>query len=73
MRLTGGRLPAPGVSGDLAGDLEHHELVGPRGEAAEPPELIEPGQDAHQRVVDSLLGEIVELGPADRAELAAPP
>src|SRR5262249_5024943 len=71
--VTVGRLSSPGVAGDLARDLEHHELVGPGGEAAEPAELVELREDFHQRVVGSLLGEIVELRPGDRPQLPAPP
>jgi hypothetical protein len=61
------------VPGDRARDLEHDELAGPGGEAAKPAELVEPGEDIHQRVVGGLLREIVELRPADRAQLTPPP
>ncbi|MDA0159049.1 hypothetical protein OM076_02130 [Solirubrobacter ginsenosidimutans] len=57
---------------DLAGDLEDHELVRPRGEAAEAAEVLELGQDVHQRVVGALLGDVVELRTAQRLQLAAP-
>jgi hypothetical protein len=71
--LTARGLSTPGVARHLAGDLEHHELVGPGSEPAEPAELVELRQDVHERVVRSLVGEIVELGPADRSQLTAPP
>jgi hypothetical protein len=61
------------VPGNLARDLEHDELVGPGGEAAETLELLEPGEDVQQRVVGGLLGEVIELRPPDRAQLTAPP
>jgi hypothetical protein len=71
--LTARGLSTPGVARHLAGDLEHHELVSPGSEPAEPAELVELRQDVHERVVRSLVGEIVELGPADRSQLTAPP
>jgi hypothetical protein len=61
------------VPGDLARDLEHDELVGPGGEAAESRELLEPGEDVHQRVVGGLLGEVIELRPPDRVQLTVTP
>ena len=54
-------------------DLEHHELVRPGREPAEPAKVVKPRQDVHQRVVGSLLGEIIELRAADRTQLTAPP
>src|SRR4051812_3527830 len=45
----------------------------PGREATEAAELIEPPQDAHQRVVGRLLGEVVALRARDRAELPPAP
>ena len=56
----------PGVARDLAGDLEDRELVGPGREAAEPPEVVELGQDVHHRVVRALLRDVVELRARER-------
>ena len=56
------------MAGDLAGDLEHGELVRPRGEPAQSAEVIELAQDVHQRVVGRLVGDVLELGAADRAQ-----
>lgn len=66
------RLSLPGVPAHQAGDLEDDELVGARGEAAEPGELLELGQDLHHRIVGRVLSEIVELRAADRPQLRAP-
>jgi hypothetical protein len=63
----------PGVARHLAGDLEHHELVGPSGEAAQSAEVVEPCKDIHQRVVCGLLSEVVKLRAADRDQLTPSP
>ena len=64
-------LPRP--SSSLYACLEQRELVGPRGEAAHPAELIQLAEYRHQRVVGRLVGEVVELCGADVTELIASP
>lgn len=59
----------PGVTRDLARDLENHEPVRPGGETAEPAKLVKLAQDADQRVVGGLLSDVLELGAGDRSEL----
>ena len=48
----------------LGRGLEQRELVGPGREAAEPPEVVELAEDAHEGVVGSLDGDVVELAVA---------
>ena len=59
------------MPGNLAGHLEHDELVGPGRKAAEATELVDPGEDVHQGVVGRLMCEVVELGAADPPQPAA--
>jgi hypothetical protein len=71
-RLLGARrMVVPGVSRDLARDLEDHELVGPGGEPAEPFELVDAGKDLHHRVVGALLSDIVELWAGECCQLTS--
>ena len=65
------RVVAPSVPGNLARDLEDHELVGPGREAAEPTELADLGQDVHHRVVGALLCDVVEFRAGERFQLGA--
>lgn len=67
-----GWMSPPGVSGDLGRDLEDDEPVGPRGETAEPAEVIEPTEHVDERVIGGLVGEIIELRTADRTQLGTP-
>jgi hypothetical protein len=62
----------PRAAPDLHRRLQERELVGPGGEAAVAAEVVELGQDGHERVVGALDGEIVEVGVAQvRAATAA--
>jgi hypothetical protein len=71
--LVAGWVRAPGVTGHLARHLEDHELVRPGREAAASAELVELVEETDERVIGRLLGEVVQLGPADRLQQAPPP
>ena len=55
----------PGAPAQLHGCLVERELVGPGREPAEPAEVVEPPEHAHQRVVCGLEGDVVELAAAE--------
>ena len=63
---------------ELAGDLQDHELAGPRREPAIPAELGEFGRDTEEGIVGRLVGQIVQFRTGDRvpsgaaAQLSAP-
>ena len=76
-RLVGdGQLASlPGAAAHLHGGLVEGELVRPGREPAQPAEVVEPCEDAEQRVGGGLLRDVVEVV-AQRAEAqpgAAPP
>ena len=55
----------PGAPAQLHGCLVERELVGPRREPAEPAEVVEAPEHAHQRVVGRLESDVVELAAAE--------
>ena len=56
----------PGSPARLGARLEQGELVGPGREAARAAIVVELGEDGHERVVGTLLGEVLTLGSEPR-------
>ena len=62
----------PRAAPQLHGCLVERELVGPRREPAEPAEVVEAPEHAHQRVVGRLEGDVVELRSAQVRQRSLP-
>jgi hypothetical protein len=63
---------APEMAANLVRDLDDRELRRPGGEEAFAAKAVELCEDRDERVVRRLVGEIVELGAAEREPRAAP-
>jgi hypothetical protein len=55
----------PEVTTQFRRHFEDHEFVGPRGEAAFTPELVDPVSNEQYGVGSGLMSQIVQFGPSD--------